>query len=90
MLKNAGFKVKVLKDNDKTKKKGIVLKQNATTASKGAEITITVNQYDGGKEGTDKNVINNNTTVKNDVVKNDVIKNNDTVVDDNTVADDRD
>ena len=68
----------------------IVLKQNATTASKGAEITITVNQYDGGKEGTDKNVINNNTTVKNDVVKNDVIKNNDTVVDDNTVADDRD
>ena len=90
LLKNAGFKVKVLKDNDKTKKKGIVLKQNATTASKGAEITITVNQYDGGKEGPDKNVINNNTTVKNDVVKNNVIKNNDTVVNDNTVADDRD
>lgn len=47
LLKNAGFTVKILKNDDNTKAKGIVLKQSATKAAQGAEITITVNQYSG-------------------------------------------
>lgn len=47
LLENSGFKVKVLKDNDKNKAKGVVLKQSSTKAPKGSEITITVNQYNG-------------------------------------------
>ena len=42
----------VLKDNDSSKKKNIVLKQSATKATKGSEITITVNEYSGGEEET--------------------------------------
>lgn len=47
LLKNKGFTVKVLKNEDKTKAKGVVLKQSSTKAPKGSEITITVNTYDG-------------------------------------------
>lgn len=49
-LKDAGFDVKVEKDNNKKKTKDVVLKQSASEAPKGAVITITVNEYDGGKE----------------------------------------
>ena len=52
ILKGAGFNVVVLKDNDSSKKKNIVLKQSATKATKGSEITITVNEYSGGEEET--------------------------------------
>ncbi|MBR3134394.1 MAG: transglycosylase domain-containing protein [Clostridia bacterium] len=55
-LKAAGFDVKIEKDNDKKKKKGVVLRQSATEASKGATIVLTVNEYDGGKDSeTGKN-----------------------------------
>lgn len=47
LLKNKGFTVKVLKNEDKTKAKGVVLKQSSKKAPKGSEITITVNTYDG-------------------------------------------
>ncbi len=50
ILTSAGFTVKELKDNDTTKAKGVVLKQSATKAAKGTEISITVNDYDGAKE----------------------------------------
>lgn len=49
-LKDAGFDVRVEKDNDKSKKKDVVLKQSATEAKKGSTITITVNEYNGGDE----------------------------------------
>ena len=52
ILKGAGFNVVVLKDNDSSKKKNIVLKQSATKAPKGSEITITINEYSGGEEET--------------------------------------
>lgn len=55
LLEEAGFKVKILEDEDKNKKKGIVLKQSATKAANGATITITVNTFNGGSSG-------NNTT----------------------------
>ena len=42
----------VLKDNDSSNKKNIVLKQSATKAPKGSEITITINEYSGGAEET--------------------------------------
>lgn len=65
-LEKAGFKVKVSKSDDTSKAKGIVLKQSDTSAASGAEITITVNQYDGGKtenKTTEKgNTTNTNTT----------------------------
>ena len=61
-LKNAGFDVRVEKDNDKSKKKDVVLKQSATEAKKGATITITVNEYSGGDD-PDKN----KNTTKNEV-----------------------
>ena len=52
ILKGAGFNVVVLKDNDSSNKKNIVLKQSATKAPKGSEITITINEYSGGAEET--------------------------------------
>ncbi len=66
-LEKAGFKVKILKDNDKKKAKGTVLKQSATEAPKGSEISITVNQYDGG---TSTNTVVNETTTSNETVEN--------------------
>ena len=51
-LENAGFVVKILQDEDNTKSKGIVLRQSATKAAKGATITITVNSYSGGNSNT--------------------------------------
>lgn len=44
-LKDAGFKVKVKYDLNKSKEDGIVLKQSATKADEGSTITITVNKY---------------------------------------------
>ncbi len=67
-LENAGFIVKVLKDNDRNKKKGVVLKQSTSAeAPKGSTITITVNQYEGGSTAggnttTGGNVVSGNTT----------------------------
>ena len=67
-LKDAGFTVKVSKDNDRNKAKGVVLKQSATgTAPKGSQITITVNQFDGGTQTggnttTEKPTTGGNTT----------------------------
>ena len=58
-LEDAGFKVKVLEDEDTTKKKGVVLKQSATKAAKGATITITVNTYNGGTSNTVENTTGN-------------------------------
>ena len=69
----AGFKVKVAKSDDTTKKKGIVLKQNETQASKGAEITITVNNYDGGtttKQDNPTKPAETNTTKDTNTTKN--------------------
>ena len=57
-LEAAGFTVKVQKNNDKQKAKGVVLNQNLAQAPKGAEIIITVNEYDGGKTSDDKPVTN--------------------------------
>ena len=51
-LKAAGFNVNVLKDNDSSKKKNIVLRQSATKAAKGSVIAITINEYNGGEEET--------------------------------------
>ncbi len=65
-LKKAGFKVTVLKDNDKNKSKGIVLKQSSTKAPKGSEIKITVNQFDGGNSGGGNQT--NTTSPKNNEV----------------------
>lgn len=61
LLKNKGFTVKVLKNEDKTKAKGIVLKQSSKKAPKGSEITITVNTYDGKPTSGNTNTINTNT-----------------------------
>ncbi len=85
-LESAGFVVKILQNEDSSKAKGIVLKQSATKAAKGATITITVNSYSGGSLNTNTiggnsstnntnsvtggNTINNN-TVKNETVKDD-------------------
>ena len=65
-LQAAGFKVKVTKSDDKNKSKGIVLSQSEKNAVKGAEITIVVNQYDGGKknESIETNTGKNNTTTE--------------------------
>lgn len=60
-LEDAGFKVKIEKDNDKTKAKGVVLKQSETKAPKGAEIIISINQYDGSSNTTDDDPKNNTT-----------------------------
>ena len=91
-LEKAGFKVKVLKDNDKKKEKGIVLKQSATEASKGAEISITVNQYEGGSstntvvnETTTKNETVENTTVDKPSIKNETEEKKNTTVEENVV-----
>ena len=91
-LEKAGFKVKVLKDNDKKKEKGIVLKQSATKASKGAEISITVNQYEGGSstntvvnETTTKNETVENTTVDKPSIKNETEEKKNTTVEENVV-----
>lgn len=59
-LQNAGFDVRVEKDNDKNKKKNVVLRQSATEAKKGATITITVNEYSGGDD-PNKNTTKNET-----------------------------
>lgn len=65
ILQNEGFKVKVLKDNKKDKKKGEVLSQSVTQAPKGAEIEITVNQYDGGTSEKPDSEKQNKTTNSN-------------------------
>ena len=54
-LEAAGFVVKILQNEDSSKAKGIVLKQSATKAAKGAEIVITVNTYNGGNAGSSGN-----------------------------------
>lgn len=78
-LEKAGFKVKVLEDEDKNKKKDIVLKQSATKAAKGATITITVNTYKGKPSSNTssgntvgKNTVGNETsnTTKNNIATN--------------------
>lgn len=63
LLKAAGYTVKIEKDEDVSKPKGVVLKQSATQAPEGAEITITINQV-GNSEGntTGNNTIEGNTT----------------------------
>lgn len=71
-LEEAGFVVKILQNEDSSKKKGIVLKQSATKAAKGATITITVNSYDGGSStntttNTTTNTVTNSTTGNNTV-----------------------
>ena len=70
VLESAGFKVKTLEDEDAKRKKGIVLKQSATKANKGATITITVNTYNGGSSGSNgggsNNTTNSNTTTGDD------------------------
>ena len=48
ILEDAGFKVNISRNEIATEKKGVVLKQSTTKAVKGATITITVNDYDGG------------------------------------------
>ena len=48
ILEDAGFKVNISQNEIATEKKGVVLKQSTTKAVKGATITITVNDYDGG------------------------------------------
>ena len=72
ILKKAGFKVKVLKDNDKKNAKGEVLSQSATEAPKDSEIEITVNQYDGVKNENSNESKNDN---KNETVNNTVTTN---------------
>ena len=57
-LENAGFVVKVLENEDSSKKKGVVLKQSSTKAAKGSTITITVNTYDGGGSSSGGNTTN--------------------------------
>lgn len=51
-LENAGFEVKILQDEDRSKKQNVVLKQSATKAPKGSTISITVNSYKGGGNTT--------------------------------------
>lgn len=62
ILQGAGFTVRVQKDNDTNKAKGIVLSQNLAEAPKGAEIVITVNEYDGGKKPEPTKPTTNTTT----------------------------
>ena len=64
LLKAAGYTVKVEKDEDIKKAKGIVLKQSATQAPEGAEIIITVNQVGNASGGntTGENNTTNETT----------------------------
>lgn len=76
-LEAAGFRVVVTHSDNLDKPKGIVLKQSTTEAPKGSEITITVNNIDGGKKPenktTDKTTnttATTNTTTTNTVVKN--------------------
>lgn len=88
LLKNKGFTVKVLKNEDKTKAKGVVLKQSSKKAPKGSEITITVNTYDGkpgsgntttnttatNTVGGNSNTTGNNTSSGNTTPKNEINK----------------
>ena len=77
-LEEAGFVVKILQNEDSTKRKGIVLKQSATKAAKGATITITVNSYDGGgSTNTTTNTITNSisNTVSNNTTDNNTAEN---------------
>ena len=77
-LEEAGFVVKILQNEDTTKRKGIVLKQSATKAAKGATITITVNSYDGGgSTNTTTNTITNSisNTVSNNTTDNNTAEN---------------
>ena len=77
-LEEAGFVVKILQNEDSTKRKGIVLKQSATKAAKGATITITVNSYDGGgSTNTTTNTITNSisNTVSNNTTNNNTAEN---------------
>jgi len=80
VLESAGFKVKTLEDEDAKRKKGIVLKQSATKANKGATITITVNTYNGGSSGSNgggsNNTTNSNTTTGDDRPTNSVNEGN--------------
>ena len=73
-LEEAGFVVKILQNEDSTKRKGIVLKQSATKAAKGATITITVNSYDGG--GSTNTTTNTITNSISDTVSNNTTNNN--------------
>lgn len=83
-LESAGFVVKILQNEDSSKAKGIVLKQSATKAAKGATITITVNSYSGGSSNTNTtggnsstnntNSVNGGNTVNNNNVKNETVK----------------
>ena len=59
-LEKEGFEVKILQNEDSSKKEGVVLKQSATKAPKGSTISITVNTYKGGG-ATDTNTIRNTT-----------------------------
>lgn len=61
-LASAGFVVKILQNEDSSKAKGIVLKQSATKAAKGATITITVNSYSGGNSNTNTSGGSGNTS----------------------------
>ena len=77
-LEEAGFVVKIIQNEDTTKRKGIVLKQSATKAAKGATITITVNSYDGGgSTNTTTNTITNSisNTVSNNTTNNNTAEN---------------
>lgn len=92
ILKNSGFTVRVLKDNNKNKPKGVVLKQSATKAPKGSEIIITVNQYNGTTSGntisntvSGGNTTNTNTTGGNSTSEGNTTGKNQTVSQ-NTVA----
>ncbi len=70
ILENAGFKVKILEDEDSKHKKGTVLKQSSTKAAKGATISITVNTYNGAITNTTTNTTTTNTTSTNSIKNN--------------------
>lgn len=83
-LEAAGFVVKTLQNEDSSKAKGIVLKQSATKAAKGATITITVNSYAGGSTVTNTtgknpstnttNTVTGGNTTNSNTVKNETVK----------------
>lgn len=70
LLTAAGYKVKVEKGEDIKKAKGTVLKQSATQAPEGAEITITVNQVESSGGDTPGNNTNEGNTTSNTITEN--------------------
>lgn len=65
-LEKEGFTVKVLQDEDNTKKSGVVLKQSSSKAPKGSTISITVNSYKGnGGNTTSRNMLTSNSISSN-------------------------